>query len=472
MDETKPSDHRLLVVDDDDHFRDILKSSLESAGYAVSVATSGKAAEHMLGVETFSAVITDIRMPEGNGIQLLHFCKRTSGIPVILMTGFPEFENPNEALELGAYYFLSKPFKVEDLLQALATLFNIPLAEDRSAEENQDLNYCKVDIEDFITGKELLYDIYIRLSEYKYVKMAHRGESLPPERVKIYKSKNIHYLYMKKDDFIKYVGFSVNLSKVIKSTGVVSKAKKIQFMKHATEVVLEQLHLEGVSEESFDNAKTVLDSSLSVMTDADDVMNMLSMLSDHSDHLYAHSLGVSIHATMIAKAVGWRSPLVLFKVAMGGLLHDIGKKEIPKEILNKPRTQLSVAELKIMESHTIRGAEILSQLPSVPSDVIQIAAQHHENLLGLGYPAALKSKFIHPMAKLVSVANEFCDLVIKRPYSIPLKPDAAIHKMAILFADTLDHNFFIALTKVYNVQLNPEYEETLKRKRKYETGGA
>ena len=466
--------HKILLVDDDETFRNSLKTQLETVGCVVAVAPNGKIAEHMLGVEAFEAVITDIRMPETNGIQLLHHIKRTTNTPVILITGFSEFDDTREAYEMGAFHFIAKPFKFEDLHHALATLFNetVPITPEKRAEASQDLNYCKVDIEDFIAGKELQYDIFVRLSEFKYVKIAHMGENLSIDRAQSYKKKNIHYLYMRKDDFKRYVGFSVNLSKVIKTSDAVNKGKKLQFMKHATEVVMEQLHLEGVNEESFENAKTVLDSSLSVMTDSDDVLNMITLLSNHADYLYAHALGVAIHSTMIAKAVGWRSPLVLFKVAIGGLMHDIGKKEVPKEILDKPRTELSITEMRILESHTIRGAELLSQLPSVPSDVIQIAAQHHENLLGLGYPASLKSKFIHPMAKLVSVANEFCDLVIKRPNTTPMKPDAAVHKMAILFADTLDHNFLLALAKIYNVTMNPEFEENLKRKRKYEAGGS
>lgn len=177
---------------------------------------------------------------------------------------------------------------------------------------------------------------------------------------------------------------------------------------------------------------------------------------------------MSLNATMIAKAVGWRSPLVLFKVTMGGLLHDIGKREIPEEILNKPRSDLTPQEIKLLESHTLRGAEILSKVSTVPTDVIQIAAQHHENCLGLGYPAALKARFIHPMARLIAVANEFCNMTIKGKVEIPMKPEEAILKMSLAMADALDPSFFIALTQVYGIRLAPEFEDTLRKKRKFE----
>jgi DNA-binding NtrC family response regulator len=103
---------RILVVDDDEIFRTALKSTLEAEGYQIAVAANGKIAQNLIGVETFDSVISDIRMPEVNGIELLHFAKRTRPeLPVILMTGFAELEETNEAFQLGANQFLSKPFK-------------------------------------------------------------------------------------------------------------------------------------------------------------------------------------------------------------------------------------------------------------------------------------------------------------------------------------------------------------------------
>ena len=469
---------KILVVEDDDAFRQTMKETLESLGFHVIATMNGREAQNLIGVYGFDAVITDIRMPELSGIQLLHFIKRNNPIPVILMTGFPEFQDPQEAIDIGATAFLSKPFKKEELQRALAACFKemkaqlVPAEPGESfpppKEEVSDAAYCKLDIDDFISGKELLYDIYVRLAKDKYVKIAPQGESLSPERINTYKAKEIKHLYMRKDDFKKYVGFSVNLAKVIKTATSIDKKKKLQFIKHATDVVLTQLQMEGVNEESYENAKTVTESTMSIMTDASELMTLMDMLSKHTNHLYSHSLGVSIHATLIAKCMGWKSPLVLFKLSMGGLLHDIGKKEIPEDILNRPRAHLNPSELKIYQSHTVRGAELLNRLSYIPTDVVQIASQHHENCHGLGFPAGLKGKFIHPLARLVSVANEFCNLAIRGPYSEGMKPEEAIRKMALTFGEALDPVFFNALTKVYKIELEPDSEEADKKRKKFE----
>ena len=211
-----------------------------------------------------------------------------------------------------------------------------------------------------------------------------------------------------------------------------------------------------------------MESSLSVMSDSEELLSMLTMLNSASDATYSHSIGVSLYATMLAKAVGMNSPLVLFKVCMGGMLHDIGKKELPAPILNRPRYQLNAEEVKVYESHTLRGAEILSKLPFVHGDIVKIAAQHHENCLGLGYPANLKIDFIHPLARLISVANEFCGLAIRSPGVEPLAPSQAIERMSDVFQDTLDPVFFVTLAKLFNVKLNPAYHDAHRKNKRAE----
>src|SRR5689334_14122340 len=107
----------ILVVDDDELFRSALEATLQGEGYQVALAGNGKVAQDMIGAGKYDAVISDIRMPVMTGIELLHFMKKNHpDLPVILMTGFAELEETNEAYELGASQFLSKPFKKDELI--------------------------------------------------------------------------------------------------------------------------------------------------------------------------------------------------------------------------------------------------------------------------------------------------------------------------------------------------------------------
>lgn len=440
----------ILVVDDDDVFRGALAQTLIREGFQITQVEHGKLAKEVIGIQNFDAVIADINMPGVSGIDLLQYSKEAKpNLPFILMTGFAELKETKEAYELGARGFLPKPFKREEVI-AVLNEWLYP-KKDPVEEENQDLNYCKLSIEDFISGREIKYDIYVRLSERKYLKIAHQGEDIPVDRINSYKLKSIQYLYMQKEDFKRYMGFNLSLLPLVNAKSSITREKKRTFLKHTSDVILEHLHLNGVDEEGFQSARAIVESTVSLSTEPDDMMNVLTMLNTHTDHLYAHSLGVSTYSVMIAKKVKWNSAANISKVALGGLLHDIGKKEIPRAILEKPRRDMTAEEVQLYETHPQRGMDILGRIPSVPSDILQIVMQHHENCLGLGFPMRLTEQHIHPMARLVSVANEFCSLVLKGPGSLNLSPFDALQRMHMMQHDKFDPQFLAALMDIFKV---------------------
>ncbi|MCX7979412.1 MAG: HD domain-containing protein, partial [Bdellovibrionaceae bacterium] len=90
-------------------------------------------------------------------------------------------------------------------------------------------------------------------------------------------------------------------------------------------------------------------------------------------------------------------------------------KEIPKELQTKPRHLMTLAEVKEYESHVMRGAEILRSMPSVSTDIVAVAMEHHENAIGQGYPRHLRDVRINPFSRIVALADSFCDLALPGP---------------------------------------------------------
>ena len=102
----------VLIVDDEKNLCRILSKILADAGYEVSVAHSAPDALKMLTQETIDAVISDIRMPEMDGIEMLErIKKRDSDIAVILMTAYPSIDGVVRAMKAGAYDYIQKPFE-------------------------------------------------------------------------------------------------------------------------------------------------------------------------------------------------------------------------------------------------------------------------------------------------------------------------------------------------------------------------
>jgi CheY-like chemotaxis protein len=107
---------RILLVDDDLEFREMVKSILTENGCVVTEAEDGLQAKDVFDKEVFDAVIADTQMPKMDGIKLLKYVKQKGSTPFILMTGFSGLIETQNAHELGADQFLSKPFSKNDIL--------------------------------------------------------------------------------------------------------------------------------------------------------------------------------------------------------------------------------------------------------------------------------------------------------------------------------------------------------------------
>ena len=109
----------ILIVDDDEVVAGEIEKILKDLGMLVFKVYDGMCAKNLLEYEKFDLILTDIRMPNLNGVELLHFVKRTARInhiPVILMTGFSSMRDKRRARKLHFDGFLAKPFERKDLI--------------------------------------------------------------------------------------------------------------------------------------------------------------------------------------------------------------------------------------------------------------------------------------------------------------------------------------------------------------------
>ena len=108
--------YHILVVDDDDRIRELVKEYLNENGFIVSTGNSAEEAKTKLGYFKYDLIVLDVMMPGQNGFELTKEIKKNSNIPIILLTAKGEVENRIEGLELGADDYLGKPFEPKELL--------------------------------------------------------------------------------------------------------------------------------------------------------------------------------------------------------------------------------------------------------------------------------------------------------------------------------------------------------------------
>ena len=110
----------ILLVDDDPLVRDPVSDALRDGGFDVTTAESGTAALAALSGANPDVVVTDIRMPDGDGLELLETLReRAPDIDVVMLTAFDDMQTVVRAMRAGAFDFLTKPLDPEDLLNVL-----------------------------------------------------------------------------------------------------------------------------------------------------------------------------------------------------------------------------------------------------------------------------------------------------------------------------------------------------------------
>jgi putative nucleotidyltransferase with HDIG domain len=152
---------------------------------------------------------------------------------------------------------------------------------------------------------------------------------------------------------------------------------------------------------------------------------------------YCHSVNVAMLSLLLGKQLGLDDQDMAALVE-AALLHDIGKTRIPLEIVKKPGA-LDRRERKLIEAHTILGAEILVQIDGLRPLTPVVALEHHRGVTGTGYPE-VGDAIPHFMSQIVSVADIYEAITGARSYQDPTPPEHACLILARLAGQKLNAN--------------------------------
>jgi len=152
-------DIHLLIVDDDNRIRDLLKRYLAQSGFRVSCAADAETARAKMEGLTFDMIILDVMMPGEDGVALTRSLREHNDIPVILLTAKGDISDRIEGLKAGADDYLSKPFEPEELVLRIEAIFK--RVGTSGVKQNVDFGPYKFDIERQVLTKN---DLRVRLT--------------------------------------------------------------------------------------------------------------------------------------------------------------------------------------------------------------------------------------------------------------------------------------------------------------------
>ncbi|WP_167957766.1 HD-GYP domain-containing protein [Anaerosporobacter faecicola] len=163
-----------------------------------------------------------------------------------------------------------------------------------------------------------------------------------------------------------------------------------------------------------DTMQDVIDHVINEILENQDVLISLNDIGAADEYTYTHSVSTTVYALMLGQRVGYKEDM-LKRLAMGTILHDIGKIYIDRDIMFK-EGKLTDKEYEYVKKHTILGYNALKGCKSLSELSRIISLTHHEHVDGTGYPRGLQGDELHTFSKIVAVADVYDALTSTRCY--------------------------------------------------------
>jgi len=443
--ENKKLEHNILIVDDEKDLCKHIKRELEREGYKTAVAYDGNEGLNYFKNSRVDMVITDIRMPKMSGLEMLERCRAiTDDFVSIIITGHGDHETAIKALKLGVFNYLRKPISLEELVISVNKGINLLLLKRGLSAHRRELEIETAIREQYAKNLEKmadektseikkLYDI-VQAATESIVTSDLNGKiiDLNEATLKMYGSESRQDLIGK--SFFDIVApedreKAVKTMKEVMKKGYVRDQEYNIVVKDGSRLPVEM----SVSIIEGDDGKPVgfvcvikditkrkqaeekLKQSFNKLrrTIGETIQAIASIVEKRDPYTARHQRHVAQLAFAIAKEMNL-SKEKTDGIYMAALIHDIGKINVPAEILSKP-TLLNENEFDMIKNHPQIAYDILKTI-EFPWPVAKIILQHHERMDGSGYPQGLKEKDILLEARILAVSDVVEAMSSHRPY--------------------------------------------------------
>ncbi len=164
----------------------------------------------------------------------------------------------------------------------------------------------------------------------------------------------------------------------------------------------------------YQDVEDVVGPLLAEIESGSDIAQKIWQIRQSDEYTFEHSVQVSLYSALIGNWLGMGTE-ELKDLSIAGLLHDVGKCNIPDEILNKP-SKLTEEEFKVMRTHPTLGYVLLANTKQFNDAVLSGVLQHHERGDGSGYPNGVQGTRIHPYARIIAIADIYSAMTSDRVY--------------------------------------------------------
>ncbi len=448
---------RILVADDEQLIREVLADFLSMEGFHVRTAADGREAIGELSRAPYDLVLSDLKMPNMGGLELLGAIQEnTPNVVTVIMTGFGTVETAIHAMKQGAYDYILKPFKMEEVVQTIRRALEQQRLKSENLRLKEALSLYKVSeaiatslsldqVMDTVIDAahdEILADqvaIYLKDGEggfYERLNSTRESEServAPrlrevriealaenfPEEEKLITHDGECEAWLTQADRPSPASLMATQMRVRGEVSGYLVAVSYADGRRFTEGQRKLLSMVGNrGSAAIENAK--LYENLQA-TFRQTIRGLASAIDKMDRYTAGHSERVANYAAMIARKLDMDEPQVEI-VRQAALMHDIGKIGCVMN-LNKPG-KLSESEYDEFKHHPGYGKDILEPIAFL-HPIIPGVHFHHERWDGHGYPLGLEAQEIPIIARIISVADTYDAMTSDRAYRRALPHEVA-----------------------------------------------
>ncbi|MBV8758985.1 MAG: response regulator [Deltaproteobacteria bacterium] len=501
---------RILVVDDERVIREILAEFLTLEGFSVNTVEDGEKALTELRLHPYDLLITDLKMPRLSGLQLLEKIEAERlGVLTVLMTGFGTVETAIEAMKKGAYDYLLKPFKVEEVIHVVEralyrqrlqaenirlrealTIYKvseaIALSHDiekildvvlRAAIDEVKADIATLHLRDPRSGH---YEERIKIvaSDAKPAQvpspafgvmteqftqgvpiLAHGGkasrfftESASPAELASFAAVPLQV----RGDMVGVLNvFSFTPGKKFDE----GHRKMLAVLASRAASALENARLYG---ELVETNKSLVQANLSLEEMFQQTVAGFAQALEESDmYTRGHSERVAVYSEVLARGLTLPEGEIR-RVVQAGVMHDVGKIGVRYDMLNKPG-KLTPEEVAVFRQHPEKGKRILEPVPCLHG-LIDGCWCHHEWFDGRGYPRGLAGQAIPIVGRIVAIADAYDAMTSDRAYRRALAHEIAIGEIERCAGTQFDPELsdaFVKLIEVWRQQMRERGHDSL-----------
>ena len=440
----------ILLCEQNKAWQENFSSKLEDNMTLAGVVPTGKEAQKVMIQDKVDVLVLNIETKSFSFFEVVKFVKQKFPRIVIIMlvddgVNLDDyFYSDKEITKLGVSEVYVKPFPILKLIKFITQSFmheawkdvvsggsegtagSSPSDEDETELSEPDRKFTSLQMDKFQHNNVAIFDLYVRLSKNKYIKVFNIGAKISAQRLAKYIEKDAGFrLYFKTGDRLSYINYINELIERRLSRETMSSIETIKAVESSSKMYIEEIYTNGLPEHVMQQSMNVCNNMYASVQRNTDLKKLLDGYLQEGDTESAHVFLTAFYTAITSENIEWVTSHSRTKLIFGALLHDIGKVKLPNKIRNANVNTLDGKDLEIYQKHPEYGVELLDAIEGISEQVKQIVYQHHELNNGGGFPSKLPGSKIYPLAKIVG----FAEFLAVKSLSYTLSPFDTIKKV-------------------------------------------